>query len=106
MDVELRRTGRNLTPDKLRFEDRKALASSCDRALRRLTEYLGVTHVVGVGIYAEKRAREALKGLDVENGRILHPSQPPMRHCGLGPRRETVPGSARSAVRIQHVRTA
>ncbi len=75
----LEKSGRNLTPDKLKAAERRALLEPCDRALRRLVEVLGVRRVVGVGAWAEKRARMALEGLevdglDVEIGRVLHPS--------------------------------
>lgn len=66
--------GRNLTPDKLKAADRAALLPPCDRALRRLAEALGVERVIGVGVWAEGRARAALGDLDVEIGRVLHPS--------------------------------
>lgn len=66
--------GRNLTPDKLKPADRAVLLPPCDRALRRLTETLGVRRVIGVGVWAEGRARAALGDLDVEISRVLHPS--------------------------------
>ena len=66
--------GRNVTPDKLKAADRDALLPPCDRALRRFAEALGVSRVIGVGVWAEQRARAALGDLDVEIGRILHPS--------------------------------
>ncbi len=66
--------GRNVTPDKLKAAERDRLLPPCDLALRRLTETLGVRRVIGVGVWAEKRARFALDGLDVEIGRVLHPS--------------------------------
>ena len=66
--------GRNLTPDKLKAADREALLPPCDRALRRVAEALGVRRVIGVGVWAEQRARAALAGLDVTIGRVLHPS--------------------------------
>ena len=65
---------RNLTPDKLAAADRKAMLPACDQALRRTTLALGVRRVLGVGVWAEQRARVALEGLEVEIGRILHPS--------------------------------
>lgn len=72
--IFLEESGRNLTPDKLKAAEREALMSPCDRAVRRLAEELGVRRVIGVGAWAEKRARQALKGLDLTIGRILHPS--------------------------------
>ncbi len=81
----LEESGRNLTPDKLRAAEREALVRPCEEALRRLARHLGVTHVIGVGAYAEKRAREALQGLDVTIGRILHPSPAsPLANRGWG----------------------
>ncbi len=67
-------SGRNLTPDKLKASERDALLPPCDRALRRVTEALGVRLVIGVGVWAEQRARIALDGLEVEIKRVLHPS--------------------------------
>jgi single-strand selective monofunctional uracil DNA glycosylase len=66
--------GRNLTPDKLRSADRDALFPACDRALARIADTLSVDRVIGVGIWAEKRARFATAHLPVTVGRVLHPS--------------------------------
>jgi single-strand selective monofunctional uracil DNA glycosylase len=67
-------TGRNRTPDKIKKEERDPLEAICDKALRRTVQALSPRHVVGVGAFAEKRARIALEGLDVQIGSILHPS--------------------------------
>ncbi|MCP4247260.1 MAG: single-strand selective monofunctional uracil-DNA glycosylase, partial [bacterium] len=67
-------TGRNRTPDKLPAAEREPLLAACDRALRRTVEQLQPRLVIGVGTFAETRARAALAGLDVTIGRILHPS--------------------------------
>ncbi len=66
--------GTNLTPDKIAARERKPLLAACDRSLRRQAEYFEPRFVVGVGSFAEKRARAALEGLDVIIGRIPHPS--------------------------------
>lgn len=66
--------GRNLTPDKLKAAELAPLTTACDAALCQVVEALEVDRVVGVGMWAEKRARSALDGLDVEIGRVLHPS--------------------------------
>lgn len=66
--------GRNVTPDKLAKAERDAVQQLCDEALRRSVAVLRPRRVVGVGTYAEARAREALSGLGVPVGRILHPS--------------------------------
>lgn len=72
--VFMEESGRNLTPDKLRAEERAPLYAICDRALRRLVDEMQPELVVGVGGFAEKRAREALAGRDVRVGCMLHPS--------------------------------
>jgi single-strand selective monofunctional uracil DNA glycosylase len=66
--------GRNVTPDKLRAEERAALGAACDRALVRLVDALSPRLVVGVGKFAEGRARESLAPRGVPVGCILHPS--------------------------------
>ena len=66
--------GRNITPDKLPAADRKPLLDTCDRALREMIDALSPRYVVGVGRFAETRARAALGGYDVVIGRITHPS--------------------------------
>jgi single-strand selective monofunctional uracil DNA glycosylase len=66
--------GRNLTPDKLKQEDRVRLTENCDRALRRTVEALGAARVIGIGAFASKRAAAALEGLPVTVLGIMHPS--------------------------------
>lgn len=70
----LEASGRNRTPDKLPGAERVPLFAACDRALRRTVEVLAPQRVVGIGVFAEQRARAALAGLDVAIGRVLHPS--------------------------------
>ena len=70
----LERSGRNRTPDKLPAGEREPLLAACDLALRRTVALLQPRIVVGVGRFAEQRARAALEDLDVEVGRITHPS--------------------------------
>jgi single-strand selective monofunctional uracil DNA glycosylase len=67
-------SGRNRTPDKLPASEREPLFEICDRALRRTIEAMKPDLVVGVGAFAEKRARISLEGKSVRVGRILHPS--------------------------------
>jgi single-strand selective monofunctional uracil DNA glycosylase len=67
-------SGRNRTPDKLPAAERDDLLEACDRALRRTVEELQPRLVVGVGAFAEGRAKTALEGSGVAIGRILHPS--------------------------------
>lgn len=67
-------SGKNRTPDKLPSTEKKDLFENCDRALRKVTEILAPEIIIGIGKFAEDRARFALKDLEVPVGRILHPS--------------------------------
>jgi single-strand selective monofunctional uracil DNA glycosylase len=66
--------GRNLTPDKLPVSESAPLYAACDRHLRALVAALEPQWVIGVGAFAEERARLALVGSDVRIGKVLHPS--------------------------------
>jgi single-strand selective monofunctional uracil DNA glycosylase len=66
--------GTNRTPDKIGTKERVPLLNACDAALRRTVEQLKPAYVIGVGAFAETRARAALDGLDLTIGRIPHPS--------------------------------
>ncbi len=66
--------GRNRTPDKLPASEAAPLYDACDRALRATVELLRPRLVIGVGAFAEGRARTALAGLGVPVGRVTHPS--------------------------------
>ncbi len=69
----LEASGRNRTPDKLPAREREALYRACDRHLLRLVEVLEPTWVVGIGAFAEARAR-AVVGGRAQVARVLHPS--------------------------------
>lgn len=66
--------GKNRTPNTLRSVEKAPLLTACDRALRRLVEYLQPKFVLGVGNFARDRALTALKGFPVTIGVITHPS--------------------------------
>ncbi len=70
----LEASGRNLTPDKLKPEERQSLYQACDQALRSSVAVLQPRMVVGVGAFAENRARTVLGDDGPRIGRILHPS--------------------------------
>lgn len=72
--LEGTKTGRNVTPEELPADSMRPVELACDRLLRDLARILAVRCVVGVGGYAEARARAALAGLDVRFARVLHPS--------------------------------
>lgn len=63
----------NLTPQHLNRREAQALAVICDRALARVVELLEPVAVVGIGRYAEQRARNLL-GERVRLGYLPHPS--------------------------------
>jgi single-strand selective monofunctional uracil DNA glycosylase len=67
-------SGRNLTPDSLHRDDRQRLFELCDEALRATIDILEPELVVGVGVFAERRASNALGNDGPRIGRILHPS--------------------------------
>jgi len=66
-------TGRNRTPDKLPTDERETLFAPCDVALKRIVDYVKPQMVLGVGKFAEKRAKDIL-GDSVKIGTIPHPS--------------------------------
>ena len=70
----LAESARNVTPDKLKAVERNAMQEPCHRALRRFIEILEPKRVIGIGVWAEARAKEVLDGMDLEISRILHPS--------------------------------
>lgn len=70
----LERSGRNLTPDRLPVAERRPLLEICDRALEKLISHLGPSRVIGIGRFAERRARAALEADGIEIGCGLHPS--------------------------------
>jgi single-strand selective monofunctional uracil DNA glycosylase len=72
--VFLEESGRNRTPDKLPSLESTPLFAACDLSLRRSVEALSPRRVLGVGKFAEGRARRALEGLDIPIASILHPS--------------------------------
>ena len=66
--------GRNLTPDKLPGSETAPLYAACDHHLRALVAALEPRWVIGVGAFAQARAAQALRGVDVRVGKVLHPS--------------------------------
>lgn len=72
--VFMEASGRNRTPDKLPAPERVPLFAVCDQALRRIVEILRPEVVIGVGGFAERRAREALTEFEGRIGVMLHPS--------------------------------
>ncbi len=79
-------SGRNRTPDKLPAAERAALFELCDLALQRIVEHMAPQCVIGVGRFAEVRARSALNESSCDFGMILHPSPAsPIANRGWAP---------------------
>lgn len=72
--VFMEESGKNRTPDKMPSSEVAPLYTACDQHLRDACEILQPEWVIGVGAFAEGRARKALLDTDVQVGRILHPS--------------------------------
>ena len=78
--VFMEQSGRNRTPDKLPATERTPLEIACDRHLARIVEILEPTWLIGVGAFAEARARRVVErhgagsGEPPRVGRVLHPS--------------------------------
>lgn len=66
--------GKNRTPDKLPAGEREPLFAACDAAVRAMAEHLSPVLVIGIGRFAESRARAALDGLPIRVGCVTHPS--------------------------------
>jgi single-strand selective monofunctional uracil DNA glycosylase len=87
--VFMESSGANRTPDKLLAAEQNALCGACDDALRDAVRALQPRLVVGVGGFAERRARAALAGVGVAIGAILHPSPAsPLANQGWAPKIE------------------
>ncbi|MBT3771883.1 MAG: single-stranded DNA-binding protein [Euryarchaeota archaeon] len=70
-------SGKNLTPDKLTGEATRKILSTCDEHLLKVVEILKIKKIIGVGKYAEKRAKIAIpnhKKLGIEIDTVWHPS--------------------------------
>jgi len=61
--------GQNITPDQLPAAIVEPLLETCDQHLRDVVELLGITKIIGVGKYAEKRAKRALNAS--RNGKAI-----------------------------------
>ena len=64
----------NITPDKITGPTTKALLERCDKHLREVVDIMQIERVIGVGRYSEKRALNALSGIDISVTTCWHPS--------------------------------
>ena len=64
----------NITPDRITGPTTKALLERCDEHLREVVDIMQIERVIGVGKYSEKRALNALSGIDISVTTCWHPS--------------------------------
>ena len=64
----------NITPDKITGPTTNALLERCDEHLREVVDIMQIERVIGVGRYSEKRALNALSGIDISVTTCWHPS--------------------------------
>lgn len=70
-------SGKNITPPTLPVKEREPLNKLCDAMLVKLLQLLQVEVVVGIGKFAEERAKKVVSEEQLENVRVevmLHPS--------------------------------
>ena len=72
--VFMEESGRNRTPDKLPPAEAAPLFAACDRALQALVRTMRPARILGVGKFAERRAKLALGADALPIASILHPS--------------------------------
>lgn len=72
--VFMEKSSRNRTPDKLPIAESAPLFEACNRHLRRCIEILQPEWIVGVGGFAQAQAKDALLGMEIKHGKVLHPS--------------------------------
>lgn len=78
--------GRNRVPEKLPKAERTPLSAACDAALRRTIELFRPRFIVGVGKFAERKAKAVAGDLDVVIGSVPHPSPAsPLANRGWAP---------------------
>lgn len=84
-------SGRNFVPEKLATGERKPLLEACDDAFVKTVRHLQPARIVGVGVWAKKRAMAALKNTDIKLpiDHMLHPSPAsPIANRGWAPQAE------------------
>lgn len=70
----LNTNGSNITPDKLPKSELQPLNDRCDQAIRDMAQVLQPRFVIGIGKFAEARARQILADSAIITAGILHPS--------------------------------
>jgi len=84
--VFMEESGKNRVPEKLPKAEREPLFAACDRALRRTIEHFAPRHVIGIGKFAEDKARALARDLPVQISSVPHPSPAsPIANQGWAP---------------------
>ena len=66
--------GRNLTPDRLSTAQSTELFMACDAHLRCVVRLLQPAWLIGLGDFAERRAKRIFANTPLQIGKVLHPS--------------------------------
>tara|TARA_Y100000814_G_scaffold16763_1_gene11874 strand:+ start:2055 stop:2609 length:555 start_codon:yes stop_codon:yes gene_type:complete len=72
--VFMEESSRNRTPDKLPGQETNTLFEACNQHLRTCIEALNPEWIVGVGGFAQSKARDCLSDFGIRHGKMLHPS--------------------------------
>lgn len=68
------KTAKNITPDKLQKEERKALYTLCNDYLKFVIEFLNPEYLIGVGQFAKQKLEEVNDNKERKITSIIHPS--------------------------------
>lgn len=78
--------GRNVVPEKLPKAEREPLFAACDAALRDTVQLMAPEYILGVGKFAEKKAKQVVGDLGIKIGSVPHPSPAsPIANRGWSP---------------------
>lgn len=84
--VFMEESGRNRVPEKLPKSEQEPVFAACDRALRRTVDLFEPKFLIGVGKFAEKKARAVAGDLGLTIASVPHPSPAnPLANKGWAP---------------------
>lgn len=70
-------SGKNVTPPEIQSSQKKVLLDICDKSILEVIKLLHVKFIIGIGKFAEGRARKVIKEYQITNVKvfgIMHPS--------------------------------